>query len=396
MTAVLAGKERAITAAQRNVSAEDLEATLPLLQKAVLSNALEREAHHAHLKLSDLRNELASALGTTAPEPVQLTRVKWMNVVMIALMAFAAYALVTALAEIGFDTIIDELSNAEWSWILIAFVLAQLTNVGEYISLSGMVDRPVPFGPTIMFRYAISFISLAVPSDAGAIAMNVRYMQKMGVPTPAALAQGPMLVVVSKAFDVVLLFLSFRYVGPSLDLDDVDAGPVLKLVAWVVIGVVIGGIVMFSVPKLRNKVLPPIKEAVRSVKDAMTDPPAPAACVCRHADAEDSVRPHAEFLGDGIRRWAQLRRGHLREHRRLAAHRLHPRTRRHRRGRGRPDRRHGRGRYLARSGGRRRDHPSPLYAYLPPVFGAYTSKWLTDHDYLSRGVRCVLHRGGHQ
>ena len=35
---------------------------------------------------------------------------------------------------------------------------------------------------------------------------------------------------------------------------------------------VIGAIVTFSVPKLRNKVLPPMMEAVRSVKDAMTDP----------------------------------------------------------------------------------------------------------------------------
>ena len=57
--------------------------------------------------------------------------------------------------------------------VVVAFVLAQLTNVGEYISLTGMVDRPVPFGPTIMFRYALSFISLAVPSDAGAIAIAV-------------------------------------------------------------------------------------------------------------------------------------------------------------------------------------------------------------------------------
>ena len=64
-----------------------------------------------------------------------------------------------------------------------ALVCAQLTNIGEYFSLSGVVGTPIPFGPTIMFRYSLSFISLAVPADAGAIAMNIRYQQKLGVPS---------------------------------------------------------------------------------------------------------------------------------------------------------------------------------------------------------------------
>src|SRR4029453_9273632 len=96
-SAVLVGREQAIAAAKRNVNSDDLAATLPLLQRAVLSNALERDAHKAHLKLSDLRNELAAALGTKAPEPVQLTRVKWMNVVMIVLTGLAASAPTTHL-----------------------------------------------------------------------------------------------------------------------------------------------------------------------------------------------------------------------------------------------------------------------------------------------------------
>jgi len=151
--------------------------------------------------------------------------VSWKHVLLTGVSAFAAYTLITQLAEIGFGTIADQMGSADWSWLLLAFVFAQLTNVGEYISLTGIVGRPMPFAPTIMFRYAISFIGLAVPGDAGAIAMNVRYMQKLGVSASAAVAQGPLMVIVSKVFDVILLALSVRFLGAEVDLDEVTAGP---------------------------------------------------------------------------------------------------------------------------------------------------------------------------
>ena len=271
-TAVGVGSARAIAAARRNVGHDDLTATLPLIQKAALSNVLERDVHNARLNLADVRNDLAAALETKAPQPVQLTRVSWKHVLLVGVSAFAAYALISQLAEIGFDTIANQLADAEWSWIVIAFIFAQLTNVGEYISLTGMVARPVPFAPTIMFRYAIAFIGLAVPGDAGAIAMNVRFMQKLGVSASAAVAQGPLLVIVSKGFDVILLALSARFFGEDVDLSEITAGPVFRLLIWVVVAVVIGGIVLFSVPKIRNLVVPPLKEGLTAIKESVTDP----------------------------------------------------------------------------------------------------------------------------
>src|SRR5947207_2525806 len=178
----------------------------------------------------------------------------------------AAYALITELADIGFDTIAKQLGGADWSWVVIAFVFAQLTNVGEYVSLTGMVARPVPFAPTIMFRYAIAFVGLAVPGDAGAIAMNVRYMQKLGVSASAAVAQGPLLVIVSKLVDVVLLVLSARFLGESVHLHQVRTGTLLRLLVWVGLAVTIGVVLMFSVPKIRDLVVPPIREGFGAIK----------------------------------------------------------------------------------------------------------------------------------
>ncbi len=271
-TAVVVGPERAIAAARLGLGDDRLEHALPLVQRSALPSTLQGQVKRADLDLKNLRSDLADAIGVESPDPVQLERITWGTVAMVALMLVAASALVGSLAEIGFDTIADELSRAELSWIVTAFVLAQMTNVGEYISLTGLIHRPVPFGPTILFRYSLSFISLAVPSEAGAIAMNIRYMRKLGVPTGNALAQGPLLTVIAKAQDIILLLLTSRVVGASITLDDFDPGPILNLVLLVVVLAVIGIIITFAVPSIRNRIVPPAKEAFASVRSSITDP----------------------------------------------------------------------------------------------------------------------------
>lgn len=270
-TAVVAGPDRAIAAARAAIGDAALTDALPVVQASALTGRLQQQAKAAELKMKDLRTATTDALGTEAPPLVQLARVTWGNVAMVVLTLVAASALISALTDIGLDTIADEVANASWAWIVTAFVLAQLTNVGEWVSLTGFVPG-VPFGPTFRFRYAISFISLAVPSDAGAIAMNIRYMQKQGVPWTAAAAQGPLLTIFSKGFDVLLLLLSAKVIGETVDLDEIDGGPALRLLLLVVVLVIVGVIVTLIVPKLRNRVVPPIKEGMSAIRETVTDP----------------------------------------------------------------------------------------------------------------------------
>jgi len=180
--------------------------------------------------------------------------------------------LITALTDIGLDTIANEMDEAIWAWVIVALLMAQLTNVGEYLTLVGVVGSPIPFGPTIMFRYALSFISLAVPSEAGAIAMNVRYQQKLGVPPAAAIAQGPLLTIISKGFDLILLLLSAKFIGEAIDADQVELGPVVQLVVAVIIVAAVTIAVVFAVPTLRAKMLPHVKEGFSAIKGSLTDP----------------------------------------------------------------------------------------------------------------------------
>ncbi len=272
-TAAVAGTGRAVAAARSALEPDRLLDALPLIQASVLSSRLNAQARRAEVDLKAIREELADAMGVeSAPELTQLRRVTWSNVAMVVLTLFAASALITSLTDVGLDTIADQFADARWSWLVTAFVLAQFTNVAEYVSLVGMVSRPVPFGPTILFRYSLSFVSLAVPSEAGAIAMNIRYMRKLGVPAPAAVAQGPLLTVVSKGMDIILLLLAGRVIGESITLDDFDRGPIVRLVVLVIVLFVIGTVVTLTVPAIRDKVVPPIASALSGVWDSIRDP----------------------------------------------------------------------------------------------------------------------------
>ncbi len=271
-TAVAVGPERATAAALANIGQEQLTEALPLTQRSALSSGLNGQVKRAGLDVKALRTEVAEAIDAEPPDLVQLERVTWGGVAMLVLTLFAISTLIGSLADIGFDTIVDQFSDARWAWVLTAFVLAQMPNLGEYLSLTGLIHRPVPFGPTIIFRYALSFISLAVPSEAGAIAMNIRYMRKLGVPTAAALAQGPLLTVVSKGWDIVLLLLTARVIGDSITFDDLDAGPTLRLALLVVVLFVVGVIISFAVPQIRRRIVPQLKIAFDDVRESISDP----------------------------------------------------------------------------------------------------------------------------
>jgi uncharacterized membrane protein YbhN (UPF0104 family) len=123
-----------------------------------------------------------------------------------------------------------------------------------------------------MYRYALSFISLAVPADAGAIAMSIRYQQKLGVPIAAAAAQGPLLTVFSKGFDVILLIVSAKFIGEALDTDSLDLGKVVRLVVLVVIAAIVATVIVLAVPRLRARMLPHLSAGFGAVKGSLTDP----------------------------------------------------------------------------------------------------------------------------
>ncbi len=152
------------------------------MQPAALTPELRDEAHDGGLKVSDFRAQAAAAaLDVPLPPIAELRRVTIKGLLFVALTAFAAWLIISQLADIGLSTIIDELQQASWEWLLVVLILGQLPLASQALSLTGAVPSPIPYAPTVALESGIKFVNLTVPSSAGRIAVNIRYLQKQGL-----------------------------------------------------------------------------------------------------------------------------------------------------------------------------------------------------------------------
>jgi uncharacterized membrane protein YbhN (UPF0104 family) len=188
------------------------------------------------------------------------------DLVATGLVAAGAYLLISKLAKIGFGTIADNLRHAEVAWILVGLITAQLTFVAGGISFRGAVPAPLPLLPCAVLQSAIKFINLTVPSSAGRIGVNVRFLQRMGASTPEAFAAGAVDDLSEKIVEIALVLLMLPFVHLSVKSSDLTGGvPSGRLILSVLIVLVLIVLALLGVPSIRAKVLPQVHTALSSL-----------------------------------------------------------------------------------------------------------------------------------
>ena len=267
---VLVGPERALRGAVDAGWSDSIARVVPYLQRAALTPHLRDLSRTHEVDLKRLRADAAAATGTAEPEIAPLRRVRLKDVATMVALVVAAYALITQLAQIGFDTIARELREADPAWVVLALVLAQSAFIGSGISVRGAVRAPLALLPCVVLQSAIKFINLAVPSSAGRIGMNLRFLQQMGVPRAQALAAGAVDDVSETMIQVAFLLLALPFVGASLDTSEFE-GPDTRLLAGIGVALVISAGAIFAVPKLHDKVVPGMKSALSGVWSVARD-----------------------------------------------------------------------------------------------------------------------------
>ena len=263
-SSVLVGADRALRAAVAGGGVEMIAEALPYLQRAALTPHVRDLARHQEVVIKELRAAAAAATGReTPPEIAPLRRVRIKDILLTAVLIVAAYLLISQLAEIGFDTIADEIRKADPAWLIVALVVAQATFIPAGISLRGGLPTPLALLPCIVLQSAIKFINLTVPSSAGRIGMNLRFLQRMGAPPAEAVAAGAVDDISNTVVQAALFGLTLPFVQADIDTGPFDIkGPDTRLVAAILAAVLGSVIVVMTVPKLRNKVLPGIRDAL--------------------------------------------------------------------------------------------------------------------------------------
>jgi uncharacterized protein (TIRG00374 family) len=204
-----------------------------------------------------MRELVAKHTNTDIPPLEPIERVTWRSLLKLAVIGFLAYTLISAFANIGIDTIIKEFQNADWWWLLAAVILTPLAQVPQALSTMGATLHEVRFWPALMLQYGVQFIGLAVPSSAARLALEVRFWERVGVPSAGAVSIGALdsfstfliqilTIVIILASDVVSLNLSGDQ-GSSTDSTGFNWSALL--IAVLLVAAAIG--VAYLVPKTR-------------------------------------------------------------------------------------------------------------------------------------------------
>ena len=165
----------------RASGSETVAAALPVLQPAALSG-WTHDALGGRDQLDDRLDELrqvgAAATATEAPELRRLFRVQPRSLLMAVGALIGVGVLLSRVGdpEVFWDTVKD----ADWWFVLLAFVLGLGTDVAFGITFLGNVPIRLPVWPSIELQSAMSFSNLAVPVAADT-AMQVRFLQKNGL-----------------------------------------------------------------------------------------------------------------------------------------------------------------------------------------------------------------------
>jgi uncharacterized protein (TIRG00374 family) len=261
--AVLVGPERTLDDALAAGWGESIGRVLPYLQPAALTPHLRDLARSKEVRVKDLRTAVAAATGQEVPDLVPMFRVRLKDLLLTAALVFAAYLLITQLADIGFDTIADELREADLAWLVVALIVAQSTFIGNGVSVRGAVAAPLPLLPCVVLQSAMKFINLTVPSSAGRIGLNLRFLQRLGVPLPQAVAAGAIDDASNTIVQLALFLAVIPLVHVQVDTSQFGgAGPDTRLLVAVGIVLLLSAVAIASLPRVRARVLPPIRSAL--------------------------------------------------------------------------------------------------------------------------------------
>jgi uncharacterized membrane protein YbhN (UPF0104 family) len=216
-TALMSDAPRAVASGARIIGADRLVRALPALQVVALSPDTRRRMRRNKDLLVVLRDELVALRPSAAEtEQLELRRIKPRTLLTIVAGSIAAYVLLTQLAQVD---LIGLVRDADWRWALLALVLSFLTFVGASLSLSGFVPEKLSHIRTFATQLAAGFATLVSPPTIGAVAVNVRYLQKSGLHPALAAASVGVSQVFAFVVHIGLLFLTAFLAGSSAEID---------------------------------------------------------------------------------------------------------------------------------------------------------------------------------
>ena len=225
----------------------------------------------AGLDLDEMRARAAVLVDITPPELQKMRRVTTGALVQTGLLVLAFLVLVSGLGDLDLDQLAESIGDARWGYIAgLGVLVAQAPRVSQALSTLGASPIPIALGAALRLQLAMTYIGLAVPSAAGRVAMNIRFFQRHGLSSGAALAVGAIDSFAGFIVQVVLLIAVLLATPSTLDLDLDSASPsgIWRLLLIVVLVGLATIVAVLVVPKWRRFVFGWISTLLRQGLDA--------------------------------------------------------------------------------------------------------------------------------
>ena len=178
-SAATVGSKVAVRCAEDVLGPDVLLDALPVLQPLALTSSTRTALRNAGCRVDDLRADVA-ALGSSPTTPTE--RPVWVVGRNLAPLALGAVALVLLLAQIGnFRIALDAARNANPAWLVSAVFIMCAGYVMAALSLMGAAPEALALGRTTVVQFAAAFTNRIAPAGIGAMATNIRYLERSGI-----------------------------------------------------------------------------------------------------------------------------------------------------------------------------------------------------------------------
>ena len=270
--ATLVGSARAVDSALAALGPEALGRATSRLQMPALAGATQSALKNQQGLLDELLDTATERSGVSIVVPAELQRLNTKTIVIIVVLVGVAIFLVPQLADL--PAIIDQIQDADWSYLPWILLLSAATYVGATISISGAIPKRLPTVATFVTQLASSFTSKVAPAGLGGMALNIRFLQKQGVDPAVAVAGVGMNSVGGFVMHVILSVIFIVWAGQdgfgSISLPEPG---VIVIALAALIGV--AGVSML-IPAVRrlvvDRLVPVLRRSIGGVKAVLGSP----------------------------------------------------------------------------------------------------------------------------
>ena len=270
-SATLIGVKRAVKAAVKSLSKNEIESTSRFLNYAVLSSATTKTIKKQKGMLGELQKELITQGKIPKQKPINIKRFSLKNLILVAVIFLGGSFILHSQGAL-MDSV-RAIFEANPYYVILGLVFSALTYVMATFAYKSLSFYPIPYLKMLLVQFASSFASKLAPAGAGGIALNARFLTKNNhnlIQAGSIAAINNMMGFVAH-MSILLVLILFGSTSVS---EAFNFRISIPLWGWLLAG----GIFIFAVgslgflPKFRKKIVKTIKSSKETIADYRRHP----------------------------------------------------------------------------------------------------------------------------